>query len=76
MEGPETMEKAVWNKEMLHVFCDLCIKAIDMRMRQNTHFDKAGWKNLLIAFKEQTDHAFTKTQLKNKWDGCKKDWRI
>lgn len=47
-----------------------------MGMRPNTHFNKAGWKYLLTAFKEQTGHAFTKTQLKNKWDGCKKDWRI
>jgi hypothetical protein len=68
--------KAVWNKEMLHVFCDRCIKAIDVGMRPNTYFDKASWKYLLTSFKEQTGHAFTKTQLKNKWDGCKKDWRI
>ncbi|PNT56413.2 hypothetical protein POPTR_001G238000v4 [Populus trichocarpa] len=61
---------------MLHIFCDICIKAIDMGMRPNTHFDKTGWKFLITSFKEQTGHAFTKTQLKNKWDGCKKDWRI
>jgi hypothetical protein len=41
MEGPEIMDKAAWTKEMLHAFCDLCIKAIDMGMRPNTHFDKA-----------------------------------
>ncbi|XP_061962417.1 L10-interacting MYB domain-containing protein-like [Populus nigra] len=76
MDNPETIDKAAWNKEILHVFYDLCIKAIDMGMRPNTHFDKAGWKYLLTSFKEQTGHAFTKTQLKNKWDGCKKDWRI
>ncbi|XP_061958705.1 uncharacterized protein LOC133679969 [Populus nigra] len=61
---------------MLHIFCDICIKAIDMGMRPNTHFDKTGWKFLITSFKEQTGHAFIKTQLKNKWDGCKKDWRI
>ncbi|KAJ6936708.1 L10-interacting MYB domain-containing protein-like isoform X2 [Populus alba x Populus x berolinensis] len=76
MDAPENMDKAAWTKEMLHVFCDLSIKAIDMGMRPNTHFDKAGWKYLLGSFKEQTGHAFTKAQLKNKWDGCKKDWRI
>ncbi|KAJ6967310.1 hypothetical protein NC652_004765 [Populus alba x Populus x berolinensis] len=76
MEGPENLDEAAWTKEMLHVFCDLCIEAIYMGMRPNTNFNKAGWKYLLTAFKEQTGHAFTKTQLKNKWDGCKKDWRI
>ncbi|XP_034912173.1 uncharacterized protein [Populus alba] len=76
MEGLESSDKAAWTKEMLHIFCDICIKAIDMGMRPNTHFDKPGWKFLITSFKEQTGHAFTKTQLKNKWDGCKKDWRI
>jgi hypothetical protein len=61
---------------MLHIFCDLCIKAIDMGIKPNTHFDKTGWKFLITSFKEQTSHAFTKTRPKNKWDGCKKDWRI
>jgi hypothetical protein len=27
-------------------------------------------------FNDQTGHALTKAQLKNKWDGIKKDWRI
>jgi hypothetical protein len=76
MEGLESLDKAVWTKKMLHIFYDICIKAIDMGMRPNTHFDKIGWKFLITSFKEQTDHAFIKIQLKNKWDGCKKDWRI
>jgi len=61
---------------MLRIFCDLCIKAIDMGMRPNIHFDKTGWKFLITSFKEQTGHAFTITQPEKKWDGCKKDWRI
>ena len=40
MEGLESINKAAWTKNMLHTFCDLYIKAIDMRMRPNTHFDK------------------------------------
>ncbi|KAI9390399.1 hypothetical protein POPTR_008G176600v4 [Populus trichocarpa] len=76
MEGLDSFDKAAWTKEMLHIFCDICIKAIDMGMRPNTHFNKTRWKFLITSFKEQTGHAFTKTQLKNKWDGCKKDWRI
>jgi len=42
MEGLESMNKVTWTKKMLHTFCDLCIKAIDMGMRPNTHFDKMG----------------------------------
>jgi hypothetical protein len=66
IEGLESMDKASWTKEMLHTFYDLCIKAINMRMRPNTHFNEAGWEFLMTSFKEQTSHAFTKTQLKNK----------
>ena len=76
MEGVESMDKAAQSKEMLHIFYDLCIKTIDMVIRPNTHFDKMGWKFVITSFQEKTGHAFTKTQLKNKWDGCKKDWRI
>jgi hypothetical protein len=61
---------------MIHVFCDICIKAIEKEMRPNTHFDKAGWKYVTITFKKQTGHGFTKAQLKNKWDRMKKNWRI
>jgi len=42
MEGLESMDKAAWTKKMLHIFCDLCIKAIDMGMRPNTHFNTTG----------------------------------
>jgi hypothetical protein len=36
------MDNATWTKKMLHTFYDLCIKAINMGMRPNTHFDKTG----------------------------------
>ena len=76
MKGLESMEKVAWTKEMLHTFCDLCITAIDMGIRPNIYFDKTWWKFLITSFEEQTDHAFTKTQLKNKWNWYKKDSRI
>lgn len=76
MEGAESSDKASWSKEMLHTFCDICIVAIEKGMRPSTHFDKAGWKFVMVVFKEKTDLAFTKTQLKNKWDGAKKEQRI
>jgi hypothetical protein len=42
IEGLESFDKAAWTKEMLHIFCNICIKTIDMGMRPNTHFDKTG----------------------------------
>jgi len=32
MEDLESLDKAAWTKEMLHIFCDICIKAIDTGM--------------------------------------------
>jgi hypothetical protein len=61
---------------MLHTFCDICIVAIEKGMRPSTHFDKAEWKFVMVVFKEKIGLAFTKTQLKKKWDGAKKEWRI
>lgn len=76
MEGAESSDKASWTKEMLHTFCDICIVAINRGMRLNTHFDKAIQKFVMAVFKEKTSYAFSNIQLKNKWDGAKKDQRI
>ena len=76
MDDSQSQDKACWTREMLHAFCDICIKAIEQGMRPNTHFDKTGWKYVMNCFKDQTGHALTKAQLKNKWDEIKKDWRI
>ena len=76
MDNHESMDKAAWTREMLHIFCDICIKAIDMGMKSNTHFDRCRWQFILTSFKQQTSHTLSKTKLKNKWDACKKDWKI
>jgi hypothetical protein len=73
MEDSQSQDKVCRTREILNIFCDICIKAIEKGMQPNTHFDKAGWKYVINCFKEQTDHALTKAQLKNKWDGIKKD---
>jgi len=72
MDGSDTYDKACWIKAMLHMFCDIYIKAIERGMRPNTHFDKTGWKFVIQLFKEQTWISLIKAQLKNKWDGIKK----
>ena len=76
MDGFDTYDKASWSKAMLHMFYDICITTIKRGMRPNTHFDKAGWKFAVLSFKDQTSLSLSKSQLKNKWDGIKKDWRV
>ncbi|XP_024445096.1 uncharacterized protein LOC112324790 [Populus trichocarpa] len=81
MEGLESFDKAAWTKEMLHIFCDICIKAIDMGMRPNTHFDKTGelgtisasdewWKQKIqeIRGAKKFRHVGIEQSLKNKFD--------
>ena len=68
--------KAIWSPEHLHIFCDICIRAIGMGMRPSSHFEPAGWKFIVKSFGEQTGKPLQKSQLKNKWDVCKKDWRM
>ena len=52
MKESQSQDKACWTREMLHIFYDICIKAIGKGMRPNTHFDKAGWKFITTTFKK------------------------
>jgi len=42
IEGSQSHDKTSWTREMLHIFYDICIEAIEKGMRPTTHFDKAG----------------------------------
>ena len=59
--------KVVKLKKCCIFFYDIYTKTIEMGMRPNTYFDKAGWKFMIFSLKKQINHAFTKAQLKNKW---------
>jgi len=59
MKGSESHDKTSWTKQILHNFYDIYIKAINIRIRSNNHFDKVGWKFVMTTFKEKTGHAFT-----------------
>lgn len=67
---------ASWDSNEVMLFCDLCIKEIQLGNRPTTHFSKDGWKNLITGFKERTGKAYDRTQMKNKWDHLKKDWKL
>lgn len=58
------------------MFCDLCLREIALGNRPNTHFNKAGWSNLVKNFKEYTGRDYDRLQLKNKWDQLKKEWKL
>ncbi|KAL0926402.1 hypothetical protein M5K25_002632 [Dendrobium thyrsiflorum] len=67
---------AIWERDVKIIFCDLCLKEIELGNRPTTHFNKECWMNLIKSFQEKTGREYDKTQLKNKWDQLKKDWKL
>ncbi|XP_024032091.1 L10-interacting MYB domain-containing protein-like [Morus notabilis] len=76
MEGSATQGKAIWDSEAIELFCDLCIKEVEGGHRPRTHLDKVGWEIVIRKFSEATKRVYKRTQLKNKWDALKNDWKL
>ncbi|XP_040361629.1 L10-interacting MYB domain-containing protein-like [Rosa chinensis] len=68
--------KATWPDEIVATFCDIAVKEVAKGNRPGTHFDKKGWSNVVEAFKKLTGRDYDKSQLKNKWDSLKNDWKL
>ncbi|KAK8928505.1 hypothetical protein KSP39_PZI017440 [Platanthera zijinensis] len=67
---------AKWESNDVMIFCDLCLKEIELGNKPTTHFSKDGWTNLMLNFQERTGKMYCRAQMKNKWDQLKKDWRL
>lgn len=67
---------ANWDSNDVMIFCDLCLKEIELGNRPTTHFSRDGWNNLTTNFFARTGKAYDRTQMKNKWDQLKKDWKL
>ncbi|KAG8472432.1 hypothetical protein CXB51_034198 [Gossypium anomalum] len=67
--------KAMWDKRLTEIFCDICIKEILKGNRPGTHFTKDGWLKIMNNFEKETGKAFSQRQLKNRWDALKKEWK-
>ena len=46
-----TKTKAKWTMNTTHIFCDVCIAAINKGLRPSTHFSTEGWKFVVLTFK-------------------------
>ncbi|KAK2644817.1 hypothetical protein Ddye_020012 [Dipteronia dyeriana] len=64
--------KAIWNDDLVAIYCEICVKEVAKGNRHGTHFDKIGWVNVVKVLKEITGRDYDKKQLKNKWDPAKK----
>ncbi|MFQ6663344.1 hypothetical protein Gotur_030906, partial [Gossypium turneri] len=67
--------KAMWDKRLTEIFCDICIKEILKGNRPGTHFTKDGWLKIMTNFEKETGKGFSQRQLKNRWDALKKEWK-
>ncbi|CAN6712988.1 unnamed protein product [Malus baccata var. baccata] len=67
---------ATWNAHNISIFCDVCIKEVEVGHRPGTHFDKDGYANIRANFKAETRHDYDRKQLKNKWDALKIEWKL
>ncbi|KAH1047752.1 hypothetical protein J1N35_038536 [Gossypium stocksii] len=67
--------KAMWDKRLTEIFCDICIKEILKGNRPDTHSTKDGWLKIMTNFEKETGKAFSQRQLKNRWDALKKEWK-
>jgi hypothetical protein len=69
-------EKAVWDKENVKHFCDICMREVNAGHRPLGHLNKVGWKNAAEKFEQITGRKLEHLQLKNKWDGLKRRYTI
>ncbi|XP_017609589.1 L10-interacting MYB domain-containing protein-like [Gossypium arboreum] len=67
--------KAMWDKRLTEIFCDICIKEILKGNRPGTDFTKDGWLKIITNFEKETGKAYSQRQLKNRWDALKKEWK-
>ncbi|MBA0874063.1 hypothetical protein Goshw_011113 [Gossypium schwendimanii] len=65
--------KAMWDKRLTEIFCDICIKEILKGNRPGTHFTKDGWLKIMTNFEKETGKAYSQRQFKNRWDALKKE---
>ncbi|KAL1161584.1 hypothetical protein V6Z11_A07G145200 [Gossypium hirsutum] len=58
--------KAMWDKRLTKIFCDIFIKEIMKGNRLGTHFTKDGWLKIMTNFEIETGKAYSQRQLKNR----------
>ncbi|KAH9679005.1 L10-interacting MYB domain-containing protein [Citrus sinensis] len=68
--------KAYWDDVTSDAFVKICVNETLAGNRLNGHFNKIGWKNLIVKFHSMTGRDYEQKQLKNKWDILKKGWQL
>ncbi|KAL2931696.1 L10-interacting MYB domain-containing protein [Bienertia sinuspersici] len=76
--GGRNGSRAMWLKENLYLFCDLCIEFAERSKgkRGSTISQRMPWKVLEVEFQKRTNLAYDKNKLKNKWDWMRSRWSL
>lgn len=64
---------ATWERDVKIIFCDLCLREVELGDMPITHFNKEGWHNIIRSFQKKIIREYNKSQLKNKWNQIKED---
>lgn len=68
--------KANWTPAYHETFVDLCVEETLKGNKPGSHFTREGWNNLVESFYEKVGLKYDKLQMKNHWDGTKRQWQI
>ncbi|XP_020573838.1 L10-interacting MYB domain-containing protein-like [Phalaenopsis equestris] len=75
-KSKDSGSSAMWDREATNIFCNLCVREVELGNRPTTFFNKEGWHNITSKFKEITGRDYDRMKLKNKWDQLKKEWKL
>ena len=67
--------KATWDIQLTEHFIRACLVQVGNE-RQGTSFTKKGWIAIVKQFHEESGKNYDRTQLKNRYDNLRKEWRI
>lgn len=67
----EEYDKANWNSENTHTFCDICIEEMRAGNSNNGFITNRGYKNIAEKYYISTRLRHCRKQLKNRWDQLK-----
>ena len=70
------MPEIDWNNENTRIVCKLFAEQVERGNRPSTyHLNALGYAEVEKGFKDRTGLDISKSQLKNKWDKLKEDYK-
>nr|XP_043629054.1 uncharacterized protein LOC122600408 [Erigeron canadensis] len=68
--------KPLWTDSAHMIFLELCLNEIRIGNKPTGYCNAVGYKNLEKYMKDRTGKTFDRKQIKNHWEGMKKEWKL